>query len=347
MKIDKYNPFNGDKALCHVDRWKLVKKGIVMSPVFVSLDLSEVCNLNCTFCNARKVRGKVKMDRATIDKAVGVLARWGTRAVCIGGGGESTLNPNIGYAIKRLHEHGVSVGIVTNGVKIPLINPEFVSWIGVSVDAATNKTYGKIKGCRPATFDKVIENIKFFKKHYPSIELTYKFLLHPLNEREVKDAIGLAKEIGCDRIHIRPGSYAWFDKTGKQFEFKVDSYRLTEEDIDRGRLINESENFRVHAVYEKFNRMFKPKIPFDRCYAGFATCYISPRGGVGLCCDRRGDKKMMLGNLDNIEQRWGSQMHRNILKSVDVLMCPRCTYSHVNQIFENVIMEDRMMVDFI
>ena len=35
--------------------------------------------------------------------------------------------------------------------------------------------------------------------------------------------------------------------------------------------------------------------------------------------------------------------HKFIQQNIDIKFCPRCTYSNVNEIFENVIIEDKMM----
>lgn len=345
MQVSKYNPFNGDKALKHVRYWQPIKEMLVPPPILVSLDLCGKCNLKCTFCNAGRVKDGTIMSRETMDRICRVLSNWRTKAVCLGGGGESSINPDMMYVVEKLNNIKIKVGLITNGVLFPRIIPRGLDWIGVSVDAATRETYKKIKGCD--RFDRVIDNIQLLKGALPKTEITFKYLLHPLNEKEVYRAIQLASEIGCNRIHIRPGSYAWFDTKGKQFEFRERDYEDVESDVRLGKTVFEINGFTVHAVTEKFNRMFKPKLTFDKCYAGFTTCYFAPDGKVGLCCDRRGDRRMMLGNVDTIEALWGSKKHFEIINRVDVKKCPRCTYSHVNQIFENVIMEDRMMCDFI
>jgi hypothetical protein len=40
---------------------------------------------------------------------------------------------------------------------------------------------------------------------------------------------------------------------------------------------------------------------------------------------------------------WGSKKHWDIHSQIDVSACPRCTLGHVNEIFENVIIEDKML----
>jgi len=53
----RWNPFNSYKLLAHVDRWKGIKRGrAIPPPVLVTVDPTNLCNLNCVWCNAEFVR---------------------------------------------------------------------------------------------------------------------------------------------------------------------------------------------------------------------------------------------------------------------------------------------------
>ena len=72
---------------------------------------------------------------------------------------------------------------------------------------------------------------------------------------------------------------------------------------------------------------------------------------LGLCCDRRGDRTTDLlinGKVNNILSAWGGNLHWVIADSITPCEdCPRCTYAPHNEIFENVIEQDNMTLDFI
>jgi hypothetical protein len=72
---------------------------------------------------------------------------------------------------------------------------------------------------------------------------------------------------------------------------------------------------------------------------------------LGLCCDRRGDNDLLLGeNLENVwevSELWGADKHWNIFDMINVKTCPRCTYQPHNQIYEHVISSDNMTYKFI
>lgn len=353
--IDKYNPFNSLKVLAHVEYWKPIKEGKIPEPIFVSIDPSGNCNFRCPHCNADDSLSKTanhKLSIADIDLIIDILKSWGTRTVCIGGGGESLMNPNTGYLIDLLTHSKIRVGVVTNGYLVDrfLPNLNLCKWVGISMDAATPTTYAKVKGMPDSTFAQVMINMsKLIKyrstKNMP--EVTYKYLLHPNNCTEIYEAAKIAKDVGCDLIHFRPGADPWFDIGRGEFNFTEKMVEEGKAQIEKARADFEDDKFKVYGIMHKFGMNWNIKKSFHNCYAGFTTGFISSQGTFGLCCDRRGDPKVELCHISEIVSIWGGDKHKQIMHDVDVAKCPRCTYSHVNEVFENVILEDRMMYDFI
>jgi len=347
---DKYNSFNSMKALVHVEYWQqFVETGRIPSPRFVSIDPCGICNYHCPHCNAAKVLtdSKEKMSVQTIDNILWLLQHWKTRAVCIGGGGESLLNHNTYELIDSLYLLGIDIGVVTNGSRIDSLNTLLkCKWIGFSMDAATSKTYSLMKGLSSYNFDAVLSNIALLTNK--GTEISYKFLLHPNNCDEIYDACRIAKEIGCNLIHIRPGAEPWFSQD-RSWVFSTDQIDKIQDDISRARNAFEDAEFRIFGITHKFAPDYSIKKSFKKCYACLTTCVISPNGDVGLCCDRRGDSSVVLGNIGTASTNivkasgWGSDKHRAIHAHIDVSACPRCTYSHINEIFENVIIKDKML----
>jgi MoaA/NifB/PqqE/SkfB family radical SAM enzyme len=341
---DKYNPFNSLKALVHVEYWKkIIEEGVIPPPRFVSIDPCGVCNFKCPHCNANEILHKHhdKMTKPLINKITELLKDWETRAVCIGGGGEPLLNPNYKYLIDSLASLDIETGLVTNGSKLELNDSiSKCKWIGISMDAATPSTYASMKGIKDTVFNKVIHNIADVTKK--GIEITYKYLLHPMNYKEVYSAITLAKEIGCDIIHIRPGADPWFDRKNN-FTFTQDMIDGVSSAIEKGRADFEDESFKIYGITHKFNPNWSIKKTFSKCYACMTNCFIDARGIIGLCCDRRGDSKIELCDIKDAKKIWGSNKHKKLQENIDVKFCPRCTYSNINEIFENVIINDKMM----
>ncbi len=383
----RWNPFNSYKLLAHIERWKKIKRGrFIPPPVLITVDPTNICNLNCVWCNAkfvRTVRRGSRSEKALCNIAE-FLPHWGegaggwqpgVQAVCVAGGGEPLLNPATGTFIDRLVANGIEVGVVTNGTQIHgfVDSLSQAVWVGVSVDAATKETLEKLKGGSGAnTFDRVIENIailaNYSKSHnnklgwsHPAYGVSYKYLLYKDNISEIYEATKLAKEIGCKNIHFRPAGTTW-DKLGTEQEitFSQDDISLFREQITRA-LELDDETFSVYGVTHKFNSQFASANYFCKCHSIFMTAVIEPPTGkdaakdaftIGLCCDRRGDSKLQLArsieDVQKIQKLWGSEKHWDIHDSIVVRNeCPRCTYQPHNEIYEQVILRDSMTYKFI
>lgn len=347
--LNKYNSFNSLKALVHVKYWGQIPIGNIPNPIFVSIDSNSSCNLKCPHCNAADIMNKfnVKLDRPLIDKIIKLLNLWGTETVCVGGGGESLVNDDTNYLFDQLHKNLIDFGVVTNGLSIPnfLDTLEYAKWVGISVDAGTSETYSKVKGVPEKIFSKVLNNIETLRNRCPNLEISYKYLILPNNYSDIYLGGKIAKDLKCSLIHLRPGADPWF-MSDTNIKFSKDQINEAQLQIDKVRSNFESEEFAVFGIMHKFENDWKIKKSFKKCYATYTTCVIYPNGDIGLCCDRRGDASLTLCNINDAFEYWGSQKHIDLVNKININICPRCTYSHINEIFENVIIDDKMLYNF-
>ncbi|WP_200158685.1 radical SAM protein [Allochromatium vinosum] len=386
--IKRWNPFNSYKLLAHVERWRRIKRGKPLpAPVLVTVDPSNVCNLDCDWCNAAYIRSHRKrmLSKSALLHIADFLPNWGeggeswepgVKAVCIAGGGEPLLNPATGAFIDRLVQNEIEVGVVTNGLLINRYTDALsqCTWVGVSIDAATAATYNRYKGL-PAnnrSFDKILSNIAtltdYARRHnsrlglpHPGYGVSYKYLLYKDNIGEVADAAELARSIGCKNIHFRPAGATWDNKdTEDAIRFTPEEISLFSEQIRKAQTLDRP-GFGVYGVTHKFNTQFAPNNCFSTCHAVFMTAIFGPPASqnadedsfvLALCCDRRGDPKLELlrdvVDVRQINKVWGSPAHWAVHDAISVHKdCPRCTYQPHNEIYEQVILDDSMTHVFI
>lgn len=364
----KYNPFNSDKLLSQVYKWKQIKRGSeIPPPTTISVDPINCCDLNCNFCNADFILKKNhnKLEKEVLDEISEFLPKWGVETICIGGGGESLLNNSVGNFISNCVKNNLGVGVVTNGTNIHNHLEGLVdcTWVGVSIDAGTRKTYFKLKG-RDKFFD-VLSNIESLVNKSRNNELgklgqgygvSYKYLLHPNNVGEVYEATKIAKDIGCRNMHIRPVSAPWDKQKNSPHEFKPKHIKIFKNQLEKAKKL-EDDSFGVFGVTHKFGKDFKVVHNFKNCYAIFMNGVIMPptdktkgKFDFGLCCDRRGDSNLTLRNLNSMEQIkdfWGGEKHWEMFDKIKVEQCPRCTFEPHNRIYEKVIQINNMTYNFI
>jgi MoaA/NifB/PqqE/SkfB family radical SAM enzyme len=265
----------------------------------------------------------------------------------LGGGGESTLNPSLNDFIQALYENNIAKGIVTNGIAIKEHRHlKHMDWVGVSVDAGDKEVWSKVHGVKPELFQQVLDNMKYLVDQ--QVDVTYKYLVRPENVGSVYCAIRHAADIGCAAFHIRPMATPWFDDI--QPIFTERDIELVNEQLHRARKAF-GKHIDIVGVFNKLDSQWRVAHPFEKCWAIFATCVFQANKKVGLCCDLRGCQTVEVGPFDNpedfINNFWGSDKHKKIQEQVDVNKCSRCTFSMLNQYFEQAIIQDRLMPYFI
>jgi pyruvate-formate lyase-activating enzyme len=312
----KWNPFNSDKLLTQVYRWRQIARGAdIPQPALVSIDPANICDLKCEWCNADFIMGQNKnvLPKEVMLGLPKFLANWkgspswekGVEAVCIGGGGESLLNRYTSDLIEGCVAEGIEVGVVTNATHmhkhIPALSK--ATWIGVSLDAGTNETYDKLKPTASAnkkdTLDLVMKNIKMLVEYSKANKtklsdkgqgsgVSIKYLVYPGNVGEIYEAIKLAKEAGCTNFHARPAATPWFALGDKykdrpsnhgvdgEIFFNEEDVKLFDEQIIKAREL-EDENFSIFGIKHKISgQNFSVVNDFKNCHAIFMTAVIMP-----------------------------------------------------------------------
>jgi len=342
---DFFNPYNGYKCLVYTKEWKeMMKTGEILPPVSVSVDLSNKCQLNCEYCNSKKaIQSNEIMSNEKVDIITDLSKKKFFQSLCVAGGGEPLFSNNFKRLVNNI-DKACSIGVITNGINIKKYISELLKckWVGISVDSGTSDVYTKLKGAD--CFDRVIGNIKYLIKMGHS-DVTYKYLIWPSNIKDIYTVAKIARDIGVHNFHCRPAGRPWYDlsRTPLFTEENVDNINMQ---IEKCHSLGSNE-FKVYTMVQKFGKELEKSNDFKKCWAALTTCVVYPNGQVGLCCDRRGDETMTLCTLDNIEEIWGSEYHKQRVRDINLAKCPRCTYKLINQVFERIIFKDEMYCEFI
>jgi len=276
---------------------------------------------------------------------------------CVAGGGEPLMNNNTPDFLVHLKTNGIESGLITNGSLIDSRTAEIIAencrWVGISMDAGTELTYQKIKGLsehRAYLFEGVISNIEkvvnCVKDSNNKCDVCYKYLLHPLNAREIYKAAELAKSIGVKDFHLRPVGWDNIPKTQNQEAPDYQGlYEEIDDQIERAMQL-EDENFHFYGIRHKFNPNFTRKINFSCCWAAPLILTFGADGNCHLCFDMRGREDLILCSHDpdphEVLKHWNTPRHKEMLKNIDVNKCPRCTFGAYNEIVEKVFIQDSM-----
>ena len=108
-----------------------------VKPVHVQLNISNACQLKCSFCSCRDRDRHIYMYDQLFTDYVDRLCNLGMEAVTITGGGEPLMHPQFKEFVEYLFAKGVKVGLVTNGIAVrnwPVALFKKMDWIRVSYD---------------------------------------------------------------------------------------------------------------------------------------------------------------------------------------------------------------------
>ncbi|KKN12790.1 hypothetical protein LCGC14_1012890 [marine sediment metagenome] len=361
----KYNSFNSFKGLTYYQNYEQIVRWVdgdsyLPPPVECNLDPFAGCNLDCYFCitqrylkDKREEVGEMrKLPLNYMTKMVDFLVEWGVKGLCLSGGGDPSLHPELPLIINYAKDR-MDVSVFTNAVKmyLPLADSLMnCKWISLSVDAAEEKAYKAIKG--RDKFAEVIENISSLvwnRKDVGSpVFLVFKLLILPENQYQIYDACKLAKKLGLQAIHIRPADFERKDiKGAKKLELDVEAIHKQFEKCHE----EETEDFRVFTVTHKFDSDFHVKHDFGACLAPPLLIPILTDGNAYLCVDHKMEQRYRIGscypNPRSILDWWGSDEHRQMMKTIIINSeCSRCTFSQYNQQIEQVVMKDNMFRNF-
>ncbi|MGI5293044.1 radical SAM protein [Nonomuraea polychroma] len=302
--------------------WPYAKKvaagGRLPAPLVVDLDPTTFCDLACPECISGTLLNQGRFTKERLASLAGELCTAGTRAVVLIGGGEPLAHPGTRDVIKILGSSGLHIGVVTNGTMIDRHLDEIaehVTWLRVSVDAATEGTYGRVRPDRKghSVFGKVIANMRTLAQAKKGT-LGYSFLLVTRfdddgkvvysNHGEVLAAARLAKDIGCDYFELK----TMFDE--EHFVVPLPDDML---ESVRAQIV-QAQELRDTSFDLEFSSTFAATV--DRRPAqqdkSYRTCPVSELrtlvtpSGVYICSYHRGNDQARLGDAvdENFAALW-------------------------------------------
>lgn len=169
------------------------------APRFLSVALTNVCNLHCGYCYAPK-------HKAQLDK--GILLNWlvefdANGGLSVGfGGGEPTLYPHFHSLCNEVHREtslGITFTTHAHQLTAPFLESivESVQFVRVSVDGV-HRTYEELRG---RSFESLIKKIELLRRFLPfGVNVV-------VNERtiaELGDVADYAAELGASEVLLLP-----------------------------------------------------------------------------------------------------------------------------------------------
>lgn len=315
------------KILSHMDRLQKFMKGEKVYPISVELDLSDTCDLKCSWCRFAGHHKSRIMAFELAKQILHELHNLGVKSIIYSGGGEPLLNANFTRIALVADRLGFDQGIYTNGTHIHHFKKTLrnkMKFVYISLDAATRETFLKTK--KRDLFDQVLENIALLCEEEGGATIGLGFLIAPDNFHEIKKFMILSKKFDVDYIQFRPAV------------IETEQYRGWLPDI----LQSISVSDKILVADYKFRDLLREDAgrTYTRCLAHNFMGIIGADGTVWQCVNRRYQDGFDLGNLEgqSFVEIWGSERRKQVNKGVTPSECPKLCRGHeLNKFLDSVL----------
>ena len=313
-------------------------------PIYVEISPAGACNHRCTFCAVDYIGYEVVfLDKDILKTRLEEMGKLGIRSVMFAGEGEPLLHKALPEIIRHTKASGIDVAITTNAVPLTMdwcnAALESVTWIKVSINAGTAKTYSQIHKTHEKDFHKVLSNIEaaatLRDQNKWSCAIGSQMVLLPENLDEALVLAKTMKSVGCDYLVIKPYSQHNSSITREYQDFRYEENSQFKNDLES---LND-DRFNVVFRSKTMNKLSETNHYYSKCYStpNF-WAYIMANGSVYGCSAYLLDEKFCYGNIigNSFEEIWqGSKRRENIgfvKNELDIKDCRKnCRMDEVNR----------------
>lgn len=324
--------------------WMRHQKTHIIMPVHADIDLTNICNQSCFYCNSAEFRRNKPVQKKYTDyiKLIDQMATWRSykpnsygslHTLSFPGGGEPTILNGYEKVLEHAIDSGFLISITTNGTKLERLLEEVhvdkikqMAWIGIDIDAGNESMYEKIRKSLTTTsyFDKVIYNAKSLVNMGAKVD--FKILLFDENStlNELTSMFEVAKKVNVRMLYFRP------------MIINNNIFPLTDEIL---RILDQLS--KKYMIPYKINVNKSLPRNYNRCHQMFQFPVFAADGEVYVCCENRGNSNFSLGSWyeNDFRDLWLSEKHYDIYNRINTKLCQPCR-PNSNNIEIQKIMDD-------
>ena len=300
-------------------------------PYMIEIEITTKCHLKCTICERTYWKNEEYKKRdLSFNQFKFILDQFPKlKYINLTGEGSSFLNKDFLKMLELVRERKIYATVVESFTNIKENELEAlvknnIGKVVLSLDGATKETYDKIRV--GADFNKVIENVKKFKKlrekyNSPLPEFVFRFIFFKDNYHELVDYPDLINEL---RIKKTADGIDNHVELIALLEFKEIKYWVYEPSKEIIRITNEKLNkYKLKHAWSHPSHDPEKKRPMREC-AAWAEPYIMIGGYVIPCCavlmsnNRNFLEKYSFGNVFEkpFKEIWNSKRYREFRKLV-------------------------------
>ena len=304
----RFNEF--DLLKTHFSRVINIFEGNILPPYEILIHSSSICNLNCAWCIGSFVANKNNSDKLlknslndlenmkkvinnilsykkiAKDYKTGKDVEYKVQNVSFSGiTGEPFMSKkSIMYAIDKLSENGIRVGVFTNGTLFEKKMYDTLLKLGyllISIDAGNSSTYSKLKlqGKKSKKFDKICKSIEELSERKKEInsntDINVGYVVNQYNYNEIYDLAKKLKSIGVHYLRFKTDIASLMNLSFEEKKLAMEQIELIKKEL-------EDDNFKIVEIHNVLDDRDK-KRDFSKCFIHYLIGNISADGNVYPC----------------------------------------------------------------
>lgn len=314
----------------------------VIIPGSVDIDLTNICNQDCFYCNSADFR-KISPGGPHYQQYISLLDKLSTwrkhspnsvgslQTVTYPGGGEPTLLKGYENVIEHTLDLEFLTSITTNGFRldrlidsVPHNKLKRMGWIGIDIDAGEPELYETIRRTINGTsiFNQMKENATALCDI--GVNVDFKVLLCDLNANEsaLRNIFILAKQVGIRLLYFRP------------MYINHNVFPINEELLA---LINQLGHEYGQTVRCNLSRFQQRN--YSRCHQMFQFPVFCADGLIYSCCENKGNPQFNIGSWvdDDFRDNWLNKRHMDVYNSINTHLCHPCRANKDNIEIQNIL----------
>jgi len=322
--------------------WMQNKDTKILLPAQVDIDLTNICNQDCYYCNSADHRKSAPVQKSYTEyiTLLDKLASWRshspnsfgtTHTITYPGGGEPTVLNGYEKVIEHTIDLGFLTSITTNGSKldrliesVPIDKLRKIAWIGIDIDAGTEELYETIRRSltRTSLFGRVTENAR--QLIAAGVNVDFKCLINPYNDNQqaIDDIFDYVKRINGRSVYFRPVIY---NNTAHEITAELTSWI-------------ESAAQRTGIPFWINTNKTQPRT-YKRCHQLYHFPVFCAEGYIYVCCDNKGNPAFSIGRWDegDFRDNWQAQRHHDIYDKTNVSLCKPCRPNATNNDIQDIL----------